>query len=147
MGRRLRTSAHVQGWRMNRTHDHCNWLAFIMPKEGQFAGAVLGVDERTLNSPAPARFEPFVAFHTLNVEPSIVNMLSAAPQMYGALSQQYQGLSLLLEVFDENHVPEDNKYRTMVQNMQDAILLIQQTAREGNEAVARQILNQRKASR
>lgn len=77
---------------------------------------------------------PKVVFTEGSVAPEWYNVLRAAGAMYNQLSAQYNALKDLIDVSESVTGPNNPIIRTFIE-LQNAILLTQQVAREGVESV------------
>ena len=110
----------------------------------QIEGLLFYVDPVTHNVMGAAKADPhnvaghFVAFGPrITVDPALVNLLAAAPQMYQTLSAQYQYLQVQIEVIER--LPKAAELDTLLSSLieaQNACLMAQRMAQVGYEEVA-----------
>jgi hypothetical protein len=88
---------------------------------------------------------PKIVFTEGSVAPEWYNALRAAGAMYNQLSAQYNALQDLIDVSETVTGPNNPIIRTFIE-LQNAILLTQQVAREGVEKVGGMLDKQPKSS-
>lgn len=115
------------------THDEIQETMFFRDPD---TGNVIRTDLGNAAATPPERCV-FVFGPRMTIEPSFVDLLSAAPLMYQQLTMQYKGLQMLVDMADaQPNTPELSNLVRMLTELQNGVLLAQQVAQFGIGKVA-----------
>jgi len=118
----------------NKTHGVYESLYLIEDTDGSstgYKGGIVAISKEQVNQIGAGDFTPFCAFARETVAAPLFDLLHSAPLLYQALTKQYVALQGLLDLMEQGGMPGSHPVAVCMDEMQKAILLTQQAAREG----------------